>query len=69
MFPQDLQSETQFDLPVEAEASWVRDMREYFRQTGEVRTKDVTRLLGDPGTVVYMRGREENQCAGHSIFG
>jgi len=69
MYPHDAPSEVQYDLPVEAEADWVREMRDHFLQTGEVRTADVTRLLGDPGRVVHMRGRDDNQCAGHSLFG
>jgi hypothetical protein len=44
------------------------EMREHYRQTGEVRAADIIEIFGDPRQGFFMRGAEEEQCPQHSIF-
>ena len=36
------------------EADWVREMREYFAETGAFRPEDLARVLGDPCRGIEM---------------
>jgi hypothetical protein len=46
------------------ESSWIDEMREHYHATGEVRSEDMIRLLGDPSKGVYMQQSEQVDEAG-----
>lgn len=52
------------------ERSWTEGMRDFFQQTGSMRSEDVARLLGDQSKIIYMDGPVDGQ-SGNSrpLFG
>lgn len=48
-------------------ATWIRDMVDYYQETGQVRTEDLGRLLGEPNGETYMPIRDE-LCTGDNLL-
>lgn len=40
------------------EITWVEQMRQFYYETGAVRSEDLSRLLGDQGKMIYMEAPE-----------
>lgn len=53
------------------ERSWAETMRQFYYETGALRSEDLSRLLGDQSKTVYMEGpRVSQQQTSHlPLFG
>ena len=59
------------DETMPEQRSWTEKMRQFYYETGSVRTEDLTRLLGDQSQTVYMEGPcgSQQQPAHRPLFG
>lgn len=53
---------------VDQRATWIRDMLEYYQETGQVRVEDADRLLGDPTGQTTMPRRDEISAGDNALF-